>query len=207
MPDISVECKGHVPPASDLYQIDHFLSEEERQVRDRVRMFLQQRVLPIIGKYFAAETFPQALVPELADLGLLGMQIKGYGCAGRSAVWRGLAYQELDVGDSGLRTFVSVQGSLAMFAIAEFGTEEQKQYWLPRMACGEVIGCFALIEPDAGSDPGSLSTSARRDGGSYMLNGTKLWITNGGIADLAVVWATFAASWSNAAHPVLRPAI
>ncbi len=178
-----------MPPASDLYQIDHFLSEEEHQVRDRARTFVQERVLPIVGKHFAAETFPQALVPELADLGLLGMQIKGYGCAGRSAVWRGLACQELDAGDSGLRTFVSVHGSLAMFAIAQFGTEEQKQHWLPRMARGEVIGCFALTEPDVGSDPGSLSTSARRDGGSYILDGTKLWITNGGIADLAVVWA------------------
>jgi glutaryl-CoA dehydrogenase len=189
MADTSVDRKGHTPPASDLYQIDHFLSEEERQVRDRVRTFVQQQVLPIVGKHYAAETFPQALVPELADLGLLGMQIKGYGCAGRSAVWRGLAYQELDAGDSGLRTFVSVQGSLAMYAIAQFGTEEHKQRWLPRMARGEVIGCFALTEPDAGSDPGSMKTSARRDGGSYILNGTKLWITNGGIADLAVVWA------------------
>jgi glutaryl-CoA dehydrogenase len=117
------------------------------------------------------------------------MQIKGYGCTGRRAVWRGLAYQELDAGDSGLRTFVPVQSSLAMFANAEFGTEEQKQRWLPRMARGEVIGCFALTEPDAGSNPGSLSTSVRRDGDSYMLNGTKHWITNGGIADLAVVWA------------------
>jgi glutaryl-CoA dehydrogenase len=189
MADTSVERKEHVPPASDLYQIDHFLSEEERQVRDRIRTFVQQRVLPIVDKHFAAETFPQALVPELADLGLLGMQIKGYGFAGRSAVWRGLVYQELEAGDSGLRTFVSVQGSLAMFAIAQFGTEEQKQRWLSRMARGKVIGCFALTEPDAGSDPGSMKTSARRDGGSYMLNGTKLWITNGGIAGLAVVWA------------------
>jgi glutaryl-CoA dehydrogenase len=184
-----VEGKSHVPPASDLYQIDHFQSEEERQVRDRVRTFVQQRVLTIVGKHFAAETFPQELVPELANLGLLGMQIKGYGCTGLSAVCRGLACQELDAGDSGLRTFVSVQGSLTMFAIAQFGTEEQKQRWLPRMARGEVIGCFALTEPDAGSDPGSLSTSARRDGACYMLNGTKQWITNGGIADLAVVWA------------------
>ncbi|MDQ6661481.1 MAG: acyl-CoA dehydrogenase family protein, partial [Chloroflexota bacterium] len=189
MTDTDVERKGHMPPPGDLYTIDHFLSEEERMVRDRVRTFVQERVLPIVGKHFAAETFPQELVPELADLGLLGMQIKGYGCAGRSAVCCGLACQELGAGDSGLRTFVSVQGSLAMFAIAQFGTEEQKQHWLPRMARGEVLGCFALTEPDVGSDPGSLETSARRDGDSYILNGTKAWITNGGIADLAVVWA------------------
>jgi glutaryl-CoA dehydrogenase len=187
--DIPVEQKKHVPPARDLYRIDHFLSEEERQMRNRVRAFVQQRVLPIVGKHFAAETFPQELVPELADLGLLGMQITGYGCAGLSAVCRGLVHQELDAGDSGLRTFVSVQSSLAMFAIAQFGTEEQKRHWLPQMTHGKVVGCFALTEPDVGSDPGSLSTSARRDGGSYILNGTKLWITNGGIADLAVVWA------------------
>jgi glutaryl-CoA dehydrogenase len=189
VPEPSVERKGHMPPAGDLYQIDHFLSDEERQVRDRVRTFFQQRVLPIVGKHFAAETFPQELLPELAEHGLLGMQIKGYGCAGRSAVWRGLAFQELDAGDCSLRTFVSVQGSLAMFAIAQFGAEEQKQRWLSRMARGEVIGCFALSEPDIGSDPGSMETSARRDGASYILNGTKQWITNGGIADLAVVWA------------------
>lgn len=188
MADPSVDRNGHTPPASDLYQIDHFQSEEERQVRDRVGTFVRQRVLPIVGKHFAAETFPQALVPELAALGLLGMQIKGYGCTERSAVWRGLAHQELDAGDSSLRTFVSVQSSLAMFAIAQFGTEEQKQHWLPQMARGEVSGCFALIEPDAGSDPGSLKTSARCEGDSYILNGTKLLITNGGIAGLAVVW-------------------
>lgn len=189
MTDTAVEGKGHMPPPGDLYTIDHFLSEEERKVRDRVRTFVQVRVLPIVGKHFAAETFPQELVPALADLGLFGMQIKGYGCAGRSAVCCGLACQELGAGDSGLRTFVSVQGSLAMFAIAQFGTEEQKQHWLPRMARGEVVGCFALTEPDVGSDPGSLETSARRDGDSYILNGTKLWITNGGIAELTVVWA------------------
>lgn len=189
MLETSVERERHMPPASDLYQIDHFLSEEERMVRDKVRTFVQQRVLPIVGKHFATETFPRELVPELANLGLFGMQIKGYGCTERSAVCRGLIHQELDAGDSGLRTFVSVQGSLAMFAIAQFGSEEQKQRWLLRMARGEALGCFALSEPGAGSDPGSLETSARRDGGSYILNGTKLWITNGSIADLAVVWA------------------
>jgi glutaryl-CoA dehydrogenase len=180
---------GYVPPPTDLFTIEHFFSEEERQVRDRVRTFVQERVLPVVSEHFTAETFPQEIVPELAALGLLGMQLKGYGCTGLNAVSYGLACQELEAADNGLRTFVSVQGSLVMFAIAQFGTEEQKQRWLPRMARGEVIGCFALTEPDVGSDPGSLRTSARREGNVYILNGTKLWITNGGIADLAVVWA------------------
>ena len=158
-------------------------------VRDTVRKFVQERVLPIIGGHFEAGTFPRELVPELAGLGLLGMQLQGYGCSGLSAVCYGLACQELEAGDSGLRSFVSVQGSLAMFPIWKFGSEGQKQRWLPKMAQGEVIGCFGLTEPDAGSDPGSMQTRARRDGDVYVLNGTKMWITNGSIADLAVVWA------------------
>ena len=178
-----------MPPATDLYNIDHLLSEEERMVRDTVRKFVSERVLPIIGEHFEAGTFPRELIPEIADLGLLGMHLEGYGCAGLSAVCYGLACQELEAGDSGLRSFVSVQGSLAMFPIYKFGSEEQKQHWLPPMARGEVIGCFGLTEPDAGSDPGSMRTSARRDGDTYILNGTKMWITNGGIADIAVVWA------------------
>ena len=178
-----------VPPATDLYNIDHLLSEEERMVRDTVRKFVNERVLPIIGEHFEAGTFPRELIPEIADLGLLGMHLEGYGCAGLSAVCYGLACQELEAGDSGLRSFVSVQGSLAMFPIHRFGSEEQKQRWLPPMARGEVIGCFGLTEPDSGSDPGSMRTSARHDGDSYILNGTKMWITNGGIADVAVVWA------------------
>ena len=178
-----------VPPATDLYNIDHLLSEEERMVRDTVRKFVNERVLPIIGDHFEAGTFPRELIPEIADLGLLGMHLEGYGCAGLSAVSYGLACQELEAGDSGLRSFVSVQGSLAMFPIHKFGTEEQKQRWLPPMARGELIGCFGLTEPDSGSDPGSMRTTARRDGDSYILNGTKMWITNGGIADIAVVWA------------------
>jgi glutaryl-CoA dehydrogenase len=178
-----------MPPATDLYNIDHLLSEEERMVRDTVRKFVQERVLPIIGKHFEAGTFPRELIPEIAELGLLGMHLEGYGCAGLSAVCYGLACQELEAGDSGLRSFVSVQGSLAMFPIWKFGSEEQKQRWLPKMAKGEVIGCFGLTEPDSGSDPGSMQTKARRDGDSYILNGTKMWITNGSIADLAVVWA------------------
>jgi len=178
-----------MPPATDLYNIDHLLNEEERMVRDTVRKFVQDRVLPIIGEHFEAGTFPRQLIPELAELGLLGMHLEGYGCSGLSAVAYGLACQELEAGDSGLRSFVSVQGSLAMFPIWKFGSEEQKQHWLPRMARGEVIGCFGLTEPDSGSDPGSMQTRAQRDGDSYILNGTKMWITNGSIADVAVIWA------------------
>ena len=189
MADTSVERQVQMPPATDLYNIDYLLSEEERMVRDTVRKFVQDRVLPIIGEHFEAGTFPRELIPTIAELGLLGMHIEGYGCAGLSAVCYGLACQELEAGDSGLRSFVSVQGSLAMFPISAFGSEEQKQRWLPSMARGEVIGCFGLTEPDAGSDPASMRTTARRDGDSYVLNGTKMWITNGGIANLAVVWA------------------
>ena len=189
MADASVERQVQMPPATDLYNIDYLLSEEERMVRDTVRKFVQDRVLPIIGGHFEAGTFPRELIPTIAELGLLGMHIDGYGCAGLSAVCYGLACQELEAGDSGLRSFVSVQGSLAMFPISAFGSEEQKQRWLPRMARGEVIGCFGLTEPDAGSDPASMRTTARRDGNSYVLNGTKMWITNGSMASLAVVWA------------------
>ncbi len=178
-----------MPPANDLYNIDSLLSEEERMVRDTVRKFVNERVLPIIGEHFEAGTFPRELIPEIADMGLLGMHLEGYSCSGLSAVCYGLACQELEAGDSGLRSFVSVQGSLAMFPIWAFGSEEQKQRWLPPMARGEVIGCFGLTEPDSGSDPASMRTTARRDGDSFVLNGTKMWITNGGIADLAVVWA------------------
>ncbi len=178
-----------MPSATDLYNVDHLLSDEERMVRDTVRKFVSVRVLPVIGEHFEAGTFPRELIPEIAELGLFGMHLEGYGCAGLNAVSYGLACQELEAGDSGLRSFVSVQGSLAMFPIHAFGSEGQKQRWLPRMARGEVIGCFGLTEPDSGSDPGSMRTNARRDGDSYILNGTKMWITNGGIADIAVVWA------------------
>ncbi|HLG61333.1 MAG TPA: acyl-CoA dehydrogenase family protein [Ktedonosporobacter sp.] len=184
-----VERQAQVPPATDLYNIDHLLSEEERMVRDTVRKFVHERVLPIIGDHFEAGTFPRELIPEFAELGLLGMHLDGYGCAGLNAVCYGLACQELEAGDSGVRSFVSVQGSLAMFPIYAFGSEEQKQRWLPRMARGEALGCFGLTEPDFGSDAGSMRTNARRDGDTYILNGTKMWITNGSIADVAVVWA------------------
>jgi glutaryl-CoA dehydrogenase len=178
-----------LPPATDLYNIDSLLTEDERLVRDTVREFVRERVLPIIGEHFEAGTFPRELIPAIAELGLFGMHLEGYGCAGLNAVSYGLACQELEYGDSGLRSFVSVQGSLAMFPIWAYGSEEQKQRWLPRMAAGEVIGCFGLTEPDYGSNPSGMQTSARRDGDEYVLNGTKMWITNGGIADLAVVWA------------------
>ena len=185
----TAEPKVQMPSASDLYNIDHLLSEEERMVRDTVRQFVRERVLPIIGEHFEAGTFPRTLIPEVAELGLLGMHLQGYGCAGLSAVCYGLACQELEAGDSGLRSFVSVQGSLAMYPIYAFGSEEQKQCWLPGMAKGEIIGCFGLTEPDFGSDAAGMITSARRDGDSYILNGAKMWITNGSIADVAVVWA------------------
>jgi glutaryl-CoA dehydrogenase len=178
-----------LPPATDLYNIDSLLSDDERLVRDTVRAFVRERVLPIIGEHFEAGTFPRELIPEIAELGLLGMHLEGYGAAGLSAVCYGLACQELEYGDSGVRSFVSVQGSLAMFPIHAFGSEEQKQRWLPKMARGEVIGCFGLTEPDFGSNPTGMLTNAKKDGDSYILNGTKMWITNGGVADLAVVWA------------------
>ena len=180
---------AQMPSASDLYNVEHLLTEEERLVGATVRQFVRKHVLPIIGEHFEAGTFPRELVPMMAELGLLGMHLDGYGCAGLNAVCYGLACQELEAGDSGLRSFVSVQGSLAMFPIYTFGSEEQKQQWLPLMARGEAIGCFGLTEPDFGSDAGSMQTSARRDGAHYILNGNKMWITNGSIADVAVVWA------------------
>jgi len=179
---------GKVDPL-DFLQIDALLSDEERLLRDTVRRFVADRVLPEIGEWFEAGTFPKELVKEMAAMGLLGMHLEGYGCAGTSAVAYGLACLELEAGDSGVRSFVSVQGSLAMFPIWRFGSEEQKQEWLPAMAAGEKIGCFGLTEPDSGSDPGSMRATARADGDDWVLNGTKMWITNGNLADVAVVWA------------------
>src|SRR5229473_642998 len=189
MADTTVERQVQMPSATDLYNIDRLLSEEERMVRDTVRQFVRERVLPIIGEHFEAGTFPRELIPAIAELDLLGMHIHGYGCAGLSALCYGLACQELEAGDSGLRSFVSVQGSLAMFPIHAYGSEEQKRRWLPQMAAGRAIGCFGLTEPDHGSDPGGMETRARRDGAAWILNGTKRWITNGSIADVSVVWA------------------
>ena len=173
----------------DFLGLDGLLDDEERQIRDTVRSFVQDRVLPDIGAWFDEGTFPREMAKEMGALGLLGMHLDGYGCAGTNAVSYGLACLELEAGDSGFRSFVSVQGSLAMFPIHAYGSEEQKQDWLPRMAAGEAIGCFGLTEPDSGSDPSSMRTNARRDGSDWILNGTKMWITNGGIADVAVVWA------------------
>ncbi len=174
---------------TDLTSIGAELSDEERLVQETVRALVHDRVLPEIGEWFERGVLPLDLVPELGKMGLLGMHLQGYGCAGTNAVSYGLACLELEAGDSGLRSFVSVQGSLAMFPIRRYGSEEQKQRWLPGMAAGELIGCFGLTEPDAGSDPASMRTHARRDGDDWVLEGTKMWITNGGIADVAVVWA------------------
>ncbi len=173
----------------DILQIDSLLSDEERLIRNSVRDFVRGRVMPGIEEWFERGVFPVEMAREIGDLGLLGMHLEGYGCAGASAVSYGLACLELEAGDSGFRSFVSVQGSLSMFPIWAYGTEEQKREWLPRMARGEVIGCFGLTEPDFGSDPGGMRTTARRDGDDWILNGSKLWITNGGIAGVAIVWA------------------
>jgi glutaryl-CoA dehydrogenase len=179
---------GTIDP-SDFLALDRLLSDEERDIRDTVRAFVRKEVVPNVGDWFEAATIPRELPRQIGKLGLLGMHLEGYGCAGASATAYGLACMELEAGDSGIRSLVSVQGSLAMFAIWRWGSEEQKQAWLPRMAAGEAIGCFGLTEPDAGSDPGSMRTRARRDGSDWVLHGQKMWITNGSIADVAVVWA------------------
>jgi glutaryl-CoA dehydrogenase len=180
---------SRTPDPLDFLDLDRLLSEEERLIRDTTRGFVTDRILPEVAGWFERGELPRELAKELGDLGLLGMHLEGYGCAGTNAVSYGLACLELEAGDSGARSFVSVQGSLAMFPIWRYGSEEQKRRWLPPMAAGEVIGCFGLTEPDFGSNPAGMRTSARRDGGDWVLNGTKMWITNGGIADLAVVWA------------------
>ncbi len=172
-----------------LSGLDAHLSEDERMVRDTVRRFIRERYLPRAAELFEKEEFPMDLIPEIAEMGLLGASIKGYGCAGMSAVQYGLLLQELEYGDSGMRSFVSVQGSLAMHAIYAYGSEEQKQKYLPEMAQAKLIGCFGLTEPDSGSDPGSMKTHARKDGDSYILNGAKMWITNSPFAHVAIVWA------------------
>jgi len=183
----SIRPGGETP--NDFLQIDSLLTDEERLIRDTVREFVGDKVLPDVAEWFEAGTFPQDLAKEMGALGLFGMHLEGYGCAGTNAVSYGLACTELEAGDSGVRSFVSVQGSLAMYPIWAFGSEEQKQRWLPPMAAGDTIGCFGLTEADAGSDPGSMKTRARRDGTDWIIDGTKMWITNGGIADVAVVWA------------------
>ena len=174
----------------DLFGIDNLLDDEERAMRQTVRRFCDDQIRPHIAQWYEEASLPaRGLAKELGSLGLMGMHLDGYGCAGTSATAYGLACLELEAADSGVRSLVSVQGSLAMFAIHRFGSDEQKEHWLPQMAAGTAIGCFGLTEPDFGSDPGGMRTRARRDGSDWVLNGTKMWITNGAIADVAVVWA------------------
>ncbi|MER7453872.1 acyl-CoA dehydrogenase family protein [Nocardia beijingensis] len=174
----------------ELFATDALLSDEEREIRDTVATFAAQRLRPHVAEWFEAGTFPaRELAPELGALGLLGMHLEGYGCAGMSATTYGLACQELEAVDSGIRSMVSVQGSLAMTAIHKYGSEEQKQQWLPDLAAGRAIGCFGLTEPDFGSNPGGMRTRAKRDGADWVLSGSKMWITNGSVSDVAVVWA------------------
>jgi glutaryl-CoA dehydrogenase len=184
---------SHDSAVHDFLEIDALLTDEDRAIRDTVRDFAQRELAPHVAEWYDEGTLPDDLGPRLGKLGLLGMHLEGYGCAGTSATAYGVACRELEAVDSGLRSFVSVQGSLAMFAIHRWGSEGQKQEWLPRLATGEAIGCFGLTESDAGSDPGSMRTRAKRDGSGedadWVLNGSKMWITNGTLADVAVVWA------------------
>jgi len=182
--------RSTAPAGSDLLRVDDQLTEEERLVRDTVRAFASDRIMPHIADWFEAGTLPRELVPELGKMGLLGMHLHGYGCAGMGPVAYGLTCREMEAADSGLRSLVSVQGSLSMFPIWKYGSEDQKNEWLPAMAAGEAIGCFGLTEPDHGSDPSSMKTRAIINGGDWVLSGSKMWITNGSIADIAVVWAS-----------------
>ncbi|MBK9189098.1 MAG: acyl-CoA dehydrogenase family protein [Phycisphaerales bacterium] len=177
------------PLALDFVDFRSALSEEERDIQDLVARFIDAKVIPIMAECFEHERFPRELIPELAQMGLLGCSIDGYGCAGLNSVASGLVMQELERGDAALRSFVSVQGSLCMYPIFAFGSDEQKNRWLPAMAKGEAIGCFGLTEADGGSDPGAMRTVAKKDGGDWVINGSKLWITSGTFADVAVVWA------------------
>src|SRR5436190_10855608 len=178
------------PNPFDFFDVRSLLSDEERAVQDSVGRFVDERVLPVIADAFEHDRFPKELVPTIAEMGLLGCNLDGYECAGLNNVCYGLVCQELERGDSGIRSFVSVQGSLCMYPILTYGSEEQRQRWLPGMAKGEIIGCFGLTEPDGGSDPGTMKTHAVKRGGDWVLNGAKMWITNGSIADVAIVWAS-----------------
>jgi glutaryl-CoA dehydrogenase len=173
----------------DFYNLDELLSPEDKMTRNSVRQFVQREVMPHVERHFAEESFPLDLIPKIAELGIFGANLHGYGCAGMNNVAYGLIMQELEAADSGLRSFASVQSALSMYAIYAWGSEEQKNRYLPGMAQGKLIGCFGLTEPDHGSDPGGMETRAKKDGGGWILNGTKRWITNGSIADVAVVWA------------------
>jgi len=173
----------------DYYGVEVLLSDEERMVRDAVRDWVEAEFLPVVTEHHRAGTFPMALVPQLGELGIFGASLKGYGCAGLSNVAYGLIMQELERGDSGLRSFASVQSGLVMYPIYSYGSDAQKDRWLPALQSGAALGCFGLTEPDHGSDPGSMKTRAIKKGNEYVLNGTKLWITNGSVADVAVVWA------------------
>src|SRR5215475_5760908 len=174
----------------DLYRIHDLLSDEERMVRDTVRRFVDERIIPVIDKHFEEATFPSQVIPQMAQMGLFGGNLpEEYGCANMNNVAYGLVMQELERGDSGLRSFVSVQGALVMYPIFTYGSEEQKKYWLPKLAAGEKIGCFGLTEPDFGSNPSGMATKAVKTKDGYVLSGAKMWITNGTIADVAVVWA------------------
>ena len=174
---------------TDLFDISSVLTEEEQLVQDNVGRFVNDNVLPIIQECFENHRFPDELIPEIAALGILGSSIEGYGCAGMNAISFGLICKELERGDSGLRSFASVQSSLVMFPIFEYGSDEQKDYWLPKLAKAEAIGCFGLTESQGGSDPMNMKTHAKQDGDDWIINGSKMWITNGSIADLALVWA------------------
>jgi glutaryl-CoA dehydrogenase len=186
---IASKTKAAAPDSVDFLDVSALLTDEERMIRETVRGFVRDRILPDVAEWFEQGILPRELARQMGDLGLLGMHLQGYGCPGTSSVAYGLACMELEAGDAGVRSVCSVQGSLSMFSIYRWGTEEQKQEWLPKMARGETIGCFGLTEPDFGSNPGGMRTFARRDGDDWVLNGTKMWITNGSIADVAIVWA------------------
>src|SRR5216684_526975 len=172
----------------DFFHLDDLLTDEEKMARDTAKRFVEREILPIIERGFADESFPMHLIPQMAEFGMFGANLKGYGCAGMNNVAYGLIMQELEAGDSGVRSFASVQSALSMYAIYANGSEEQKQRYLPEMAKGKLIRSFGLTEPDHGSDPGGMETKARRDGKGWVLNGVKRWITNGSIADVAIVW-------------------
>ncbi len=177
------------PTATDFLHVESLLTEDELAIQEAVARFVDDRVIPLMADSFDTHTFPMELVPEIAEMGLFGPNLEGYGCAGLNNVCYGLICQELERADAGVRSFVSVQGSLVMFPIHAYGSEEQKEHWLPKLASGEAIGCFGLTEPDGGSDPGTMRTKAVKDGDDWIINGAKMWITNGTIADVAVVWA------------------